>query len=165
MQISRALRRRLCCQYSQRCPGYYSESIEYRSVWTWKFINTELAKEKVADSKISGYVWKGPKIDYITIKSRQLLYPGHFFYWRILSSLTKKRTFWGLQHCRLDYGILLTWITETLITSDYQIVCRKPECPFSNICKDYKDTFCCLTHYKYQEQEVLDELQPWLSPV
>ena len=31
---------------------------EYGYVWTWKFLNP---KEKVTDSKVSGYEWKGPQ--------------------------------------------------------------------------------------------------------
>ena len=31
---------------------------EYGYVWTWKFLNP---KEKVTDSKVSGYEWRGPQ--------------------------------------------------------------------------------------------------------
>ena len=53
MQISCALRRMLSSQYSQRSPGYQSESgyasehvngqirFDYGYVWTWKFSNAE----------------------------------------------------------------------------------------------------------------------------
>ena len=62
MQISRALRRILCCQVlgtrvnpdTCRIVGYmWTGKSDYGYVWTWKFMNPG---KKVANSKISGYV-------------------------------------------------------------------------------------------------------------
>ena len=63
MQISRALRRILYCQVlgtrvnpdTCRIVGYMRKGkSDYGYVWTWKFMNPG---KKVANSKISGYVW------------------------------------------------------------------------------------------------------------
>ena len=58
IQISRALRRLLCCQYSQRSPV---NRFEYGYLWTWNFFLILI--KKVVDSKISGYVLKGAECD------------------------------------------------------------------------------------------------------
>ena len=64
-------RRLHCCQYSQRCPGYRDESgyvsvtcAQANSIWMRIRLDVEIfesGKEKVTDSKVSGYEWTGPQ--------------------------------------------------------------------------------------------------------
>ena len=56
MQISRALRRMLCCQYSQRSPG-----IRVNPDTGWIREDEEIFKFR-KKKLLSGYVWKWPKL-------------------------------------------------------------------------------------------------------
>ena len=64
-------RRMLCCQYSQRSPGYQDESryvsvtcARANSIWIRIRVDVEIfesGKKRVTDSKVSGYEWTGPQ--------------------------------------------------------------------------------------------------------
>ena len=54
IQISRALRRMLCCQYSQRCPV---NRFEYVYLWTWNFFLS--GSKKLWIQKYQDTCWRG----------------------------------------------------------------------------------------------------------